>query len=389
LKESRQPERSASAASREASDAGVGPRGIDGRPIRVLVVDDSAFMRKVLVKMLEPYEDIEVVATAMDGVFALEKLERAKPDVVTLDLEMPRMDGRTALQRMVDDFQLPVILVSAHTSKGARATFEGLAAGAVDFVTKPERIFTTPLESLSTDLVQKIRAAAKAKVRRPPLRPPEKRALRAAAPKEAPATEVVAIAVSTGGPNALSLLLAQIRGDYRPGILIVQHMPEGFTGQFAERLSKLASIGVREAEDGDVVASGVALIAPGGKHMEIVRSGLSGKLVVRISFAPPVRGHRPSADVLFQSVAKNVGPRSIGMILTGMGEDGAEGLSAIRAVGGHTLAQDEASSVVYGMPRAAIERGAVDKVISLSEMGAYLNALEASHYPQGGPSWIA
>ena len=357
------------------------------RPIRVLVVDDSAFMRKVLVKMLEPYDDIEVVATAMDGVFALEKLERTKPDVVTLDLEMPRMDGRTALQRIVDDFQLPVILVSAHTSKGARATFDGLAAGAVDFVTKPARIFTTPLDGLSSDLAQKIRMASKAKVRRPALRPPEQRALRAPLPKAAPATEVVAIAVSTGGPNALSLLLSQIRGDYRPGILIVQHMPEGFIGQFAERLSKLASIGVREAEDGDVVASGVALIAPGGRHMELVRA--SGKLLVRLSVAPAVRGHRPSADVLFQSVAKNVGARALGMILTGMGEDGAEGLLAIHAAGGHTLAQDEASSVVYGMPRAAIERGAVDKVLSLSEMGAYLNALEARHYPQGGSTWIA
>jgi two-component system chemotaxis response regulator CheB len=361
------------------------------RPIRVLVVDDSAFMRKVLVKMLEPYDDIEVVATAMDGVFALEKLERAKPDVVTLDLEMPRMDGRTALQRIVDDFQLPVILVSAHTSKGARATFEGLAAGAVDFVTKPKRIFTTPLESLGSDLAQKIRTAAKAKVRKPALRPPELRALRAhspeEAPKEAPATKVVAIAVSTGGPNALTLLLSQVRGDYRPGILIVQHMPEGFTAQFADRLSKLASIGVREAQDGDIVASGVALIAPGGRHMEIVRA--SGTLLVRLSFAPPVRGHRPSADILFQSVAKNVGARALGMIMTGMGEDGAEGLLAIHAAGGHTLAQDEASSVVYGMPRAAIERGAVDKVLSLSEMGAYLNALEAHHYPQGGSTWIA
>ena len=383
MTESRRPERSAS----EASNAGVGPRGIDGRPIRVLVVDDSAFMRKVLVKMLEPYDDIEVVATAMDGVFALEKLERAKPDVVTLDLEMPRMDGRTALQRIVDDFQLPVILVSAHTSKGARATFEGLAAGAVDFVTKPARIFNTPLDSLSSDLAQKIRTAAKAKVRRPALRPPELRALRIPSAKEAPATEVVAIAVSTGGPNALTLLLSQIRRDYRPGILIVQHMPEGFTGQFADRLSKLASIGVREAEDGDVVTSGVALIAPGGRHMEIVRA--SGKLLVRLSFAPPLRGHRPSADVLFRSVAKNVGARVLGIILTGMGEDGAEGLLAIHAAGGRTLAQDEASSVVYGMPRAAIERGAVDKVLSLSEMGAYLNALEARHYPQGGSTWIA
>ena len=161
----------------------------------------------------------------------------------------------------------------------------------------------------------------------------------------------------------------------------------GFTGQFAERLSKLASIGVREASDGDVVASGVALIAPGGRHMEVVRA--SGKLLVRLSFAPPVRGHRPSADVLLQSVAKNVGSRALGIVLTGMGEDGALGLSAIHEAGGHTLAQDEASSVVYGMPRAAIERGAVDKILSLSEMGAYLNALEARHHPQGGSTWNA
>jgi two-component system chemotaxis response regulator CheB len=361
--------------------------GINERPIRVLVVDDSAFMRKVLVKMLETYDDIEVVATAMDGIFALEKLERAKPDVVTLDLEMPRMDGKTALQRIVDDYQLPVILVSAHTSKGARATFEGLAAGAVDFVTKPERIFSTPLESLSSDLAQKIRTAARAKVKRPVLRPSELRELRSPSASEAPATEVVAMAVSTGGPNALSVLLSQIRGDYRPGILIVQHMPEGFTGQFAERLAKLCTIGVREAEDGDVVTSGVALVAPGGRHMELVRA--SGKLLVRLSFAPPVRGHRPSADLLFHSVAKIGGERAVGIVLTGMGEDGAEGLLAIRAKGGHTLAQDEASSVVYGMPRAAIERGAVDKVVSLSEMGAYLNALDARHHPQGGSEWIA
>ncbi|MGH9319489.1 MAG: protein-glutamate methylesterase/protein-glutamine glutaminase [Vicinamibacteria bacterium] len=359
-----------------------------GRPIRVLVVDDSAFMRKVLVKMLEPYDDIEVVATAMDGVFALEKLVRSKPDVVTLDLEMPRMDGRTALQRIVDDFRLPVILVSAHTAKGAKATFEGLAAGAVDFVTKPERIFTTPLEGLSSDLAQKIRTAAKAKVRKPALRVPDRRGLcLLAETTEVAATEVVAIAVSTGGPNALSVLLAQIGAGYRPALLIVQHMPEGFTGQFADRLSRLASIAVREAEDGDLVASGLALIAPGGRHIEVIRT--AGRLVVRLSDAPPVRGHRPSADVLFRSVARTAGARAVGVILTGMGEDGAEGMVAIHDAGGHTLAQDEASSVVYGMPRAAIERGAVDKVLSLSEMGAYLNALEVRHHPQGGSAWNA
>jgi two-component system chemotaxis response regulator CheB len=345
-------------------------------------------MRKVLVKMLEPYEDIEVVATAMDGVFALEKLERAKPDVVTLDLDMPRMNGRVALARIVDEFALPVILVSAHTSKGARATFEGLAAGAVDFVTKPERIFTTPLEDLSSDLAEKIRAAAKAKIRKPLRAPDRPRGIPdLRLPGETPAAEVVAIAVSTGGPNALSLLLAQIRADYRPAIVIVQHMPEGFTAQFAERLSRICAIDVREAADGDIVTAGTALVAPGGRHMELAR--VSGKLRVRLSFAPPVRGHRPSADVLFESVAKSVGPRAMGIVMTGMGEDGAQGMLAIHQAGGHTIAQDEASSVVHGMPRAAIEKGAVDRILSLSEIGDYLNALEGRHQLQGGSTWNA
>jgi two-component system chemotaxis response regulator CheB len=352
-------------------------------------------MRKVLVKMLEGHEDIQVVATAMDGVFALEKLERSRPDVVTLDLEMPRMDGQTTLERIVDEYELPVILVSAHTSKGARATFDGLAAGAVDFVTKPERIFTSPLESLSSDLADKIRAAARAKVRKPSstrlLHPPQSRPSTAKQVDSAAAAEVVAIAVSTGGPNALSLLLGQIKRDFRPGILIVQHMPEGFTGQFAERLEKLAEIPVREAEDGDVVRSGAALVAPGGRHMEVVRS--AGKLVVKLARSAPVRGHRPSADVLFRSVAKTVGARAVGVILTGMGEDGAEGMVAIHAAGGYTIAQDEASSVVYGMPRAAIERGAVDRIVSLADLGPHLNALELRQSPhspqQGGSTWIA
>ncbi len=197
------------------------------------------------------------------------------------------------------------------------------------------------------------------------------------------ATDIVAIAVSTGGPNALSLLLAQIRADFHPGIVIVQHMPEGFTGQFADRLSRLAAIGVKEAEDGDVVTSGAALVAPGGQQMEILRSG--AKLVVRLSRSAPVRGHRPSADVLFASIAKAAGSRACGIILTGMGEDGAEGLLTLHAAGGHTLAQDEASSVVYGMPRAAIQRGAVDKILSLAEIGPYLNSFER----QRGSTWIA
>ena len=356
--------------------------------IRVLVVDDSAFMRRLLVKLLEPHDDIEVVGTAMDGVFALDKLEKlqdARPDVVTLDLEMPRLDGITTLKRIVDKFQLPVILVSAHTSKGAAATFEGLAAGAVDFVTKPDRVFSTPVASLAEDLVTKIRVAAQSRVTpRPKLselgRPP------VAVPRAPGGTarEVVGIAVSTGGPNTLSHLFSRIRADFEPAILVVQHMPEGFTAQFAERLQKLAAIGVREAADGDVLRSRTALIAPGGRHMTLTKE--NRKLVVRLTRDDPVRGHRPSADVLFQSMAEVAGKRAVAVVLTGMGEDGADGTAAVQRAGGHTLAQDEASSIVFGMPKAAIQRGAVDRILPLSSMASYLNSLSQQ---QRGTSWIA
>ncbi len=345
--------------------------------IRVLVVDDSAFMRRLLVKLLEPHEDIEVVATAMDGFFALDKiqkLEGSKPDVVTLDLEMPRLDGMSTLRRIVDEFQLPVILVSAHTSEGATATFEGLAAGAVDFVTKPNRIFSSPMGSLASDLVAKIRAAAKAKVRRPLRKTAEPtRETRRTPSGASPGRDVVGIAISTGGPNALSQLMAQIRGDFSPSLLIVQHMPEGFTEQFATRLATLSAIDVHEAREGEVVSPSCAFVAPGGRHMELVRE--SGKLRLRLTLAEPVNGHRPSADVLFRSMAKVVGPKCVGVVMTGMGEDGADGASAIHEAGGYNLAQDEASSVVFGMPKAAIERGVVDKVLPLSKISNYLNSL--------------
>lgn len=202
------------------------------------------------------------------------------------------------------------------------------------------------------------------------------------------ARDVVGIAVSTGGPNALSTLLADIEREFRPAILIVQHMPEGFTAQFAERLAKLAHIDVREAVDGDLLTAGCALIAPGGRHMELQR--VKSELAVRLTRTQPVRGHRPSADVLFRSMAEVVGARSVGLILTGMGEDGAEGISAIREAGGLTLAQDESSSVVYGMPKAAIERGVIDRVLPLSQMAGYLNSLSsAGGRQQRGTSWIA
>lgn len=357
--------------------------------IRVLIVDDSAFMRRLLVKVLEPFEDIDVVATAMDGVFALDKIDQLehKPDVITLDLEMPRLDGLTTLKRIVDKHQLPVVLVSAHTSKGAKATFEALDAGAVDFITKPDRIFSSPVTSLGDDLASKIRVASRAKIRRPDVKAPSRPPPRSVDPNAVPARDVVGIAVSTGGPNALSTLLAEIDSSFRPALLIVQHMPEGFTAQFADRLAKLAQIEVREAKDGDTLTAGCALVAPGGRHMLLERE--KSKITVRLSLSEPVRGHRPSADVLFRSIAEVVGAKSVGMILTGMGEDGAEGISAIKQAGGHTVAQDETTSVVYGMPRAAIERGVIDRVLPLSKMADYLNSLSSDGPQQRGSSWIA
>ena len=363
--------------------------------IRVLIVDDSAFMRRLLTKILEPYDDIEVVATAMDGVFALDKIEQleVRPDVITLDLEMPRLDGMSTLKRIVERYQLPVVLVSAHTSKGAKATFDALAAGAVDFITKPDRIFSSPVASLGEDLVAKIRVASRAKIRRPatrstPSTPSAAPRPRALDKRVAPARNVVGIAVSTGGPNALSTMLAEIQSGFKPALLIVQHMPEGFTAQFAERLAKLARIEVREAADGDTVTAGCALVAPGGRHMLVERE--QAQVTVRLTRSDTVNGHRPSADVLFRSLAEVVGAKSIGMILTGMGEDGADGISAIQKAGGHTVAQDESSSVVYGMPKAAIERGVVDRVLPLLQMAGYLNSLSSKQQrQQRGSSWIA
>jgi len=351
-------------------------------PIRVLVVDDSALMRKLLVNILEQVEDIQVVGTAMDGVFALDKAEHLRPDVVTLDLEMPRMDGLAALERIVVQFGLPVLLVSAHTAKGAKATFEGLAAGAVDFVTKPDHILSTPLESLGSELVRKIRMAAGVRVRNlTRLRIRSRSHSRITEPKESKSRvgveHIVAIGVSTGGPNALSYLLPQIRPDIEASLLIVQHMPEGFTAPFAGRLNELASVEVREAADGDELLPGRALIAAGGRHLEVKRE--KTEAVAVLTTAPSVQGLRPSADVLFNSVAKAIGRRAVGLIMTGMGEDGARGLRAIREGGGHTLAQDRESSVIYGMPQAAIDRRAVDKVLPLSEIGQYLNTLEFGH----------
>ncbi len=345
--------------------------------IKVLVVDDSALMRKLLTKMLDRLCDIEVVGTAMDGRFALTKVETLKPDVVTLDLDMPRMDGLTALKEIVQRFSLPVVLVSSYTEEGASVTFDALAAGAVDFVTKPQRILTTPLETLGSKLAEKIRVAAKAKVRpidsnqgqRQQLKRPRKRSVNSNS-----AERVVVIGASTGGPHALSHILPQIRADFPAALLIVQHMPEDFTTMFATHLAEICAIQVREACNGDPVAAGQALIAPGGFHLKVQRIGRIPTVV--LSKSAPVHGMRPSVDVLFNSVGEVFGEKAVGLIMTGMGEDGAEGIELIRAAGGLTLAQDRSSSVVFGMPKAAISRQAIQKVLPLLEIGPYLNSLD-------------
>ena len=346
------------------------------KPIRVLVVDDSALMRKLLAKMLSVAEDIEVVGTAMDGSFALKKVKDLKPDVVTLDLDMPNVDGLTALKRIVKHHRLPVVLVSAHTEKGASVTIDALAAGAVDFVTKPRRVLSAPLEIIGAELIEKIRVAVGVKVDRFRSRPDRSRTERSQ--KVAAAVNgtcrVVAVGASTGGPHALSYLLPQIRTDFPAAILIVQHMPEGFTSMLAKHLNDLSVIPVREAADGDSIVPGQATVAPSGHHLKVQHIGSTPTVV--LSKSPPVQGMRPSADVLFHSVAEIFGQRATAVVLTGMGEDGANGMTAIRAAGGHTIAQDRESSVVFGMPKAAIDRKSVQRVLPLSEIGVYLNSLD-------------
>lgn len=342
-------------------------------PVRVLVVDDSALMRKMIPQLLSSDPCIEVVGTAMDGIFCLNKIETLKPDVITLDISMPRMDGIEALRHIIGDFGIPTIVVSSLTRENAELTFRALEMGAFDFVTKPQDSISLSIHSIASDLIEKVKAASRA---RPiPARPAEGLPPRAYAPKvgtvlrpsDAP---LLAMGVSTGGPNALSYLLPLLPPDFPAAIVIVQHMPPGFTGMFAARLNALSSLEVKEARDGDLVVPGRALIAPGDRHLKVKRMPL-GTIAV-LSDGPPQNGHRPSADVLFRSAAEEYGARSVGLIMTGMGSDGAEGIGEIQAAGGLTLAQDEDSCVVFGMPKAAMEKGHISRTVSLCDMGDFL-----------------
>jgi two-component system chemotaxis response regulator CheB len=340
--------------------------------IRVLVVDDSALMRKLIPAILARDSAIEVVGTAMDGAFALKKIEELQPDVVTLDLEMPRMDGMETLRLIMQRAPLPVVLFSTHSKEGGYATFKALALGAVDFLAKPKDAAAGHLEKIADQLIAKIKVAKRAAgrklppaiVREDPV--PAKKGTRVPLPPR----RVIAIGISTGGPNALQYVLSQIPGDFHSTIVVVQHMPEGFTEMFAKRLDECSGLEVHEARSGDLLLAGRVLICPGNRHM-MVRRMPRGHMVV-LSDGPPVNGHRPSADVLFHSVSQEFGLTAVGVLMTGMGDDGAEGLGAIKAAGGMTIAQSEDTCVVSGMPRAAILKGYANKIIPLDGIAAYL-----------------
>ena len=350
--------------------------------VRVLVVDDSALMRKLIPQILERDDSIEVVGTAMDGSFGLKKIEELKPQVVTLDLEMPGMNGIDMLkQTMRKLYPVPVIVVSSYSTEGASITFKALGLGAVDFVAKPKDV-STRMPEIAAELIAKIKAASLSKGSSVKLlheRAQERKAPLATG--QAP-TRIVAIGVSTGGPNALQYMFSQLPGDFPGTILVVQHMPENFTEMFARRLDECCPLRVKEAQSGDLLIPGRVLVCPGSRHLKAKRLPLGN--VALLSDEPRIRGHRPSADVLFRSVAEEFGPQVVGVIMTGMGDDGADGLGAVKAAGGVTIAQSEESCVVFGMPKDAIDRGFATRVVDLDAMASTLVAQCAPEPGRGG-----
>lgn len=344
---------------------------MNGPKIRVLVADDSSFMRKILSDLLTSDPRIEVAGTARDGEDALAKIVKLSPDVVTLDVEMPRKDGLATLEEIMRRFPLPVIMVSSLTSEGAQTTLRALSAGAVDFVAKPRGYISIDLDALGRELVEKVVAASMARIFRRDreekapdalkkvlLPPPAGRMAR---------PEIVAMAASTGGPRALQAVLSEIPGNFPLPIVIVQHMPADFTLSFARRLDSLSALDVEEGKEGMELRPGLAVVAPGGYHM-VVHRKTSSIFKCGLSDDPPVLSVKPSANVLFRSVAEVTGGKAVGVILTGMGRDGAEGAAAMRAKGSHIIAESQETCVVYGMPKAAVELGVVDELLSLDSI---------------------
>lgn len=343
------------------------------KKINVLVVDDSASIRTLLTQLLAQDPEIEVVGTAADPFIAREKIKELNPDVLTLDIEMPRMDGVTFLSNLMRLRPMPVVMVSSLTEKGAEVTLDALALGAVDYVTKPKIDVVHTLSDYAHEISAKVKAAASARVQPgTPLRDASAKltadaVLRYAAPrKHFKSTDtIIAIGASTGGTQAIQTVLERLP-PYAPGIAIAQHIPEAFSRPFAERMNRCSALQVKQADDGDLILPGHAFIAPGNKHLLVVRDG--ARYRCRLSDGPPVNRHRPSVDVLFRSVAQCAGPNALGALLTGMGEDGALALKEMRTAGALTVVQDEKSSVVWGMPGAAVRLGGADFVLSLDRI---------------------
>lgn len=333
--------------------------------IRVLVVDDSAFVRKAVKRMLGAAGDIEVVGLAADGEEGLEKARELQPDVVTLDVKMPRLGGLETLERLMAERPVPVLLMSTLTQEGAEVTLRGLELGAMDFVDKSS-VQPMNMLSLAEELIAKIRALGSARVRARPMPLP------AGETRDAPRAECVVVAASTGGPTALQSVMAGLPAGFPAAVLVVQHIPRGFTKSLAERLDARSAIPVREARDGEVVAPGTVLVAPAGIHTKLARR--QGAVSIVLDEEPRGALHRPSADVLMASAAAVYGPLSVGVVLTGMGADGTEGLRAIREKGGLTLAESEETCVIYGMPKAAIDAGVVHRAIPLERVAGEILA---------------
>ncbi|MBZ4193259.1 MAG: chemotaxis response regulator protein-glutamate methylesterase [Candidatus Contendobacter sp.] len=356
-----------------------------GDKIRVLIVDDSALVRQILTEILNKDPGIEVVGSATDPYAAREKIKRLNPDVLTLDVEMPRMDGLTFLSNLMRLRPMPVVMVSSLTEQGAGVTLQALELGAVDFVTKPKVDMAHRLDDYALEIREKVRVAAGARVQdhrrstpaaaKPMVPVGEKYSAdvilqRGDPPRHFKTTEsIIAIGASTGGTEAIKEVLIRMPLNC-PGIVITQHIPEAFSGPFARRMDSISAIAVCEARDGQQVLTGHAYIAPGDQHLMVVRDG--ARYVCRLNNGPPVNRHRPSVDVLFRSVATNAGVNAVGAILTGMGDDGAQGMKEMHDAGAPTIAQDEQTSVVWGMPGQAVKLGGVDKIMPLEAIPAQL-----------------
>ncbi len=335
-------------------------------PIKVLVVDDSTLVRKIITDILERDPDIKVVGTANNGKTAIFRNQELNPDVITMDIEMPILDGLAALKHIMSTNPKPVIMMSVLTQNGADATFKALEHGAVDFIPKPSTLLSMTVDEIGDLLISKIKSVCKSKVATLTTRSADLKPIIAQSSEKTESDKIVAIGTSTGGPSALIKVFNKFTRKFPAPVLVVQHMPEGFTAAFSKRLNDSSKIKVKEAEDGDIVLPGHGYVAPGHSHMSIVKRRNGFQL--KVYKAEKVSGHMPSIDVLFDSVAQELGEKSIGVIMTGMGRDGAEGMLKIKNNGGHTIAQDEETSVVFGMNRVAVELGGVNEIVPLDEI---------------------